>query len=148
MYSDNDLLDAPTRDPNTKIPPPIVSFEKYFFPTIFVIQYLCLLQMAMAKGFEALIGIMIGGSLLFVTGVWQLIVGFVMYVNDTQHKGRRLYMILAGINVFVLLLLYMGAWGGFYNDFAGLYLNERSYPFHRVFKVCRLYKTEIVCLPK
>lgn len=118
MYSDNDLLDAPTRDPNTKIPPPIVSFEKYFFPTIFVIQYLCLLQMAMAKGFEALIGIMIGGSLLFVTGVWQLIVGFVMYVNDTQHKGRRLYMILAGINVFVLLLLYMGAWGGFYNDFA------------------------------
>jgi hypothetical protein len=118
MYSDNDLLDAPTRDSNAKMPPPIVSFEKYFFPTIFVIQYLCLLQMAMAKGFEALIGIMIGGSLLLVTGIWQLIVGFVMYFNDTQHKGRRLYVIFAGINVFVLLLLYMGAWGGVYNNIA------------------------------
>jgi hypothetical protein len=112
MYSDNDLLDAPTRDSNAKIPPPIVSFEKYFFPIIFVIQYLCLLQMATAHGFEGLIGVMIGGALLFITGIWQLIIGFVMYFNDTQHKGRQLYVTFASINVFVLLLLYMGTWVG------------------------------------
>jgi uncharacterized membrane protein len=114
MYSDNDLLDAPTRDPHAKMPPAIVSFEKYFFPIIFVIQYLCLLQMATARGFEALIGIMIGGSLLFITGVWQVVVGLIRYLGDTKHKGWRLYMILAAVNLGVLFLT-------FFADFVRLY---------------------------
>jgi hypothetical protein len=118
MYSDNDLLDVPSRDnnANAKMPTAIVSFEKYFFPIIFVIQYLCLLQIATAKGFDGVIGIMIGGSLLLITGIWQVVAGLIRYLNNTKHKGWRLYVIFAGFNVFVLLLLYMGAWRGVYND--------------------------------
>ena len=114
MYDDDDLLDPPTRAPNAKMPPAIVSFEQYFFPIIFVFQYLCLAQIVTARGYDGFLGIILGVGVFFITSVWQVVVGLIRYLGDTKHKGWRLYMILAAVNLGVLFLT-------FFADFVRLY---------------------------
>jgi hypothetical protein len=118
MYSDNDLLDAPTRDPHAKMPPAIVSFEQYFFPIIFVFQYLCLAQIVTARGYDGFLGIILGVGVFFITSVWQVVVGLIRYLGDTKHKGWRMYMILATVNIVILLLSFSGFYYGF-GEFGG-----------------------------
>lgn len=109
MFLDDDLLDSPSRDINQKMPPALATFEKYMFPTIYIIQYICLLQLATAKGFEGIFGILIGGSLLFFTGVWQVIGGLLAILTNPEDKQRRLYFIAAiGDLALLFLCLFVG----------------------------------------
>ena len=111
MFLEDDLLDSPRRDINQKLPPAVATFEKYMFVIIYVIQYICLLQMAMASGFDAIFGLLIGGGLLIFTGLWQLISGLIAVLTNAEDKQRRLYFVLA---VGDLLLLFLCLFSGIY----------------------------------
>jgi hypothetical protein len=111
MFLDDDLLDSPSRDINQKMPPAVATFEKYMFPIIYIIQYICLLQITTAPGYNAIFGILIGGSLLFFTGVWQLIGGLLAILTNPEDKQRRLYFIAAISDLALLFLcLFVGVY--------------------------------------
>jgi hypothetical protein len=105
MFLEDNLLDSPTRDTNQALPPPVTTFEKFLFPIIFIIQYICLLQMWTASGFDAILGLIVAGPLLFLTGLWQVVGGLMYMINSPNNKSRRLYFILA-ISDLILIFLF------------------------------------------